>query len=42
MSIEMNKEIVRRFIEEVYNNGDFSNLKEFLSNNWILPVYVWL
>jgi len=36
MSIEKNKEVVRRFIEEVYNNCDFSHLEDFISEDWIL------
>jgi len=36
MSVEENKAVVRRFIEEVYNNCDFSNLEELISEDWVL------
>jgi len=36
MSEDENKAIVRRFIEEVYNNGNFSALGELVSENWTL------
>ncbi len=35
MGIEENKEVVRRIVEEAYNNGDFTVLDEYTADNFI-------
>ncbi len=35
MGIEENKEVVRRIVEEAYNNGDFTVLDECTADNFI-------
>lgn len=35
MSIEANKQVVRRFIEEIVNTGDVSNIEEIVSADYV-------
>ncbi len=35
MSVEENKALIRRFIEELFNNGDLSFVKEFASPGFV-------
>lgn len=35
MSIETNKEVVRRFIEEIVNTGDVSNIEDIVSADYV-------
>ena len=37
MGIEENKEVVRRYFEELFNKGNFSVLEEIISPEYIVP-----
>lgn len=34
METSANKEVIRRFVEEIENTGDVSNIREFISENY--------